>query len=135
MREAHSGETVGMSGVQKVDDYTMTVQLSAWDPTFLGYYCDPGAILPEHVLSGVSFSDWAKTDFAEHPVTYGPYKLVTWEHGEYIKLVKNEAWAGERYSSCFISRWTKSRKKGRVEVLQRALIKTRSFHCWHHMLN
>ena len=93
--EAHSGETVGMSGVQKVDDYTMTVQLSAWDPTFLGYYCDPGAILPEHVLSGVSFSDWAKTDFAEHPVTYGPYKLVTWEHGEYIKLVKNEAWAGE----------------------------------------
>ena len=41
----------------------------------------------------------------------------------------------QRYSSCFISRWTKSRKKRRVEVLQRALIKTRSFHCWHHMLN
>lgn len=29
----------------------------------------------------------------------------------------------------------KEPQKRRVEVLQRALIKTRSFHCWHHMLN
>ena len=36
--EAHSGETVGMSGVQKVDDCTMTVQLTARAHSNDGYF-------------------------------------------------------------------------------------------------
>lgn len=90
----HNGNADTLAGVQKVDDYTCTIQLSEWDPCFLGYYCDPGSILPEHVLSSVPVTEWTKSDFAENPISYGPYKLAAWEHGEYIELVKNETYYG-----------------------------------------
>lgn len=90
----HNGEADTLSGIQKVDDYTCTIQLSAWDPCFLRYQADPGSILPEHVLSSVPVSEWNKSDFANAPVSYGPYKLTKWEHGEYIQLDKYEDYSG-----------------------------------------
>lgn len=92
--EVNSGAAETMSGIQKIDEHTCTIQLSTWDPIFLYNFADPGSVLPEHVLGGVSPAEWAKSDFAENPVTYGPYTLVTWEHGEYIELKKNPNYYG-----------------------------------------
>lgn len=88
----NKGEAETLSGLVKADDYSCTVQLASWDPIFLYNFADPGSILPAHILAGIPSSEWTKTDFAEHPVSYGPYKLVAWEHGEYIRLEKNESY-------------------------------------------
>ena len=92
--DAHNGVTDGMSGVKKVDDYTCSIQLSTWDPVFLYNFCDPGSILPEQILGNVSPTEWTKKDFAQNPVSYGPYVLSKWEHGEYIEVKKNPDYYG-----------------------------------------
>lgn len=107
--DVNSGAAATMSGVQKLDEYTISIQLVEWDPTFLGGFCDPGAILPEHVLGGIPSTEWTKTEFAEHPISYGPYKLIEWEHGEYIRLEKNEYYTiGEANIDVVIMRFAES---------------------------
>jgi ABC-type transport system substrate-binding protein len=46
-------------------------------------------------LADVPAAEWATiTEVAEHPMSYGPYKLVEWVKGEKMVFAANEFWVG-----------------------------------------
>lgn len=69
------------------DEHTITFKLAAPNAAFLDYMTM--AVLPEHLLSG---EDMQESSFFRNPVGAGPYKLESWDAGQSITLVKNEAY-------------------------------------------
>jgi len=70
-----------------LDAHTVAFRLSAPNVAFLDYMTM--AILPKHLLEGEDFQTSA---FFRNPVGTGPYKLESWDEGQAITLVKNEAY-------------------------------------------
>ncbi len=85
--------------VEKVDDYTVRFILEKPVPDFLerlaalwGFYI----VSPSCILKHRTPDDpWALKWFHEHECGTGPYKLVAWEHHQYIILEKfDKYWRG-----------------------------------------
>lgn len=75
--------------VEKVDDYTVKFTLSEpYAPFLTGALSYP--ILPKHVLKDVAIKDMDKDKFSKSPIGTGPYKLVEWKSGQYLKLERND---------------------------------------------
>ena len=70
-----------------VDDHTITFQLSAPNAAFLDYMTM--AILPKHLLEG---KDLQTDAYFRHPIGTGPYQMESWDAGQSITLVRNEAY-------------------------------------------
>lgn len=70
-----------------IDKYTISFKLTAPNAAFLDYMSMP--VLPKHLLSG---EDMQESAFFRHPVGTGPYRLESWDTGQAITLVKNEAY-------------------------------------------
>ncbi len=70
-----------------VDAHTVAFRLSAPNVAFLDYMTM--AVLPKHLLEG---EDFQTSDFFRNPIGTGPYKLESWDEGQAITLVKNEAY-------------------------------------------
>ena len=73
--------------INVIDDYTIAFRLAAPNVAFLDYMTM--AVLPEHLLRG---EDMQESAFFRTPVGTGPYKLESWDVGQAITLVKNEAY-------------------------------------------
>ncbi|NUQ85156.1 MAG: peptide ABC transporter substrate-binding protein [Anaerolineales bacterium] len=60
------------------------------------YFVPVWPIYPAHQLGDLPAAQWA-TDprVAEQPLAYGPYKLVQWEKGQFMRFEANEHWLGE----------------------------------------
>jgi peptide/nickel transport system substrate-binding protein len=84
---------VGYNEVQSIrapDDYTVVVRLRRRFSPFVQYFFGPqgnGAILPAHVLEGLS--DINHAPYNERPVGAGPFRVVAWRRGDSITLVAN----------------------------------------------
>ncbi|MDE7247148.1 MAG: ABC transporter substrate-binding protein, partial [Lachnospiraceae bacterium] len=70
-----------------VDDKTVTFRLTAPNVAFLDYMTM--AVLPKHLLEGENMQEAA---FFRAPVGTGPYKLESWDAGQSIVLVRNDAY-------------------------------------------
>lgn len=68
-----------------IDEKTVAFRLSAPNVAFLEYMTM--AILPKHLLEG---EDMQESDFFRNPVGTGPYRLESWDPGQFIVMVKNE---------------------------------------------
>ncbi len=73
-----------IASVRARDAYDVEVRLRApYSPALATFFSgganDPYAILPAHLLAGLS--DLNKAPYNAAPVGLGPYKLATWEHG------------------------------------------------------
>lgn len=88
-----AGNADSVSGIKKVDDYTVEITLDAPNAAFLSnmYTC----ILPEHILGGEDPGSWGQDDFNRAPIGTGKYKFVDWKSGQYIQLERNEDYYGE----------------------------------------
>lgn len=76
------GKTLGL---EAPNDTTLVVTLESPLATFLKMLALPVAsIVP----------DSAGTDFGQHPIGTGPWKLVEWKHDDYVKFVKNDKYFG-----------------------------------------
>ncbi len=78
-------------GVRAVDDYTLEIQLEnpmPYLPALLKHYT--AYPVPQHVVEKYG-DDWTRP---EHIVVNGPYKLAEWRSGDYLRSVKNDAFAG-----------------------------------------
>ncbi|MDB5623005.1 MAG: Extracellular solute-binding protein family 5, partial [Devosia sp.] len=80
-----------IEAVTKLDDLTVAVKLSRPQPAFpalLGYNA---AILPEHLLSGLSAEQLANpAEFLRNPVGTGPFKFGEYSPGAYVLLNRND---------------------------------------------
>ncbi|GAC1444068.1 MAG: peptide-binding protein [Vulcanimicrobiaceae bacterium] len=53
-------------------------------------------VLPEHVLGKIAHNQLRLSNFGEHPIGTGPYKLERWRHDEELDFVRNDGWYGGR---------------------------------------
>lgn len=70
-----------------LDEKTIAFRLAAPNVAFLDYMTM--AVLPRHLLEG---EDLQESSFFRSPVGTGPYMLESWDAGQSIVMVKNEAY-------------------------------------------
>lgn len=86
--EVREGKATEISGIQVINEHTISFTTKDQFAPFLsGLFV---GILPQHILSGVSPSEWAKHESNRHPIGTGPFKFVKWETGQYIELEANK---------------------------------------------
>ena len=90
------GEAETISGLVKVDDYTVQITLPGPNAAFMANMYT--SILPKHVLEGENPGEWEKDSFNRAPIGTGKYKFVEWKSGQYILLERNEDYYGDKPS-------------------------------------
>lgn len=79
-RDFNGGTAKSVSGLSAPNDSTVVVTLTEPLAIFTKMLAMPvAAIVPEHVPS----------NFGEHPIGTGPWKLVEWKHDDYLLFAKN----------------------------------------------
>src|SRR3989338_2564319 len=81
-----------VKGIRAVDKYTIEITLQKPFASFL-YGLGVG-ILPRHLLEG---KDLRQTEFNEHPVGTGPYKLQKWSENEIVLRANKDYFNGRPY--------------------------------------
>ena len=83
----------GVTAVTAPDPTTLVVTTSRPNTRILGTFVP---ILPEHIWKGVSLDKVG--DFANNPpvVGSGPYQVVEWKSGQFVRLVRNDKYWGEQ---------------------------------------
>ena len=72
--------------------YTQTWIPGVQDPL---YFLPVWPIYPAHQLGDVPAKEWTTNPLvAETPLSYGPYKIVSWEKGVKMEFTANEFWPG-----------------------------------------
>ena len=77
--------------VRAVDNYTVEIELkNKFAPflTYMGYYS-------EYIVSPTAVKKYGD-EFFKNPVGTGPFKMSEWKKDEYLTLVKNEDYWGEK---------------------------------------
>jgi len=91
-RDVNGGRMpVDQLGVRAIDDYTLEITLehpAPYLPGLLKHYT--AYPIPRHAVEAHG-EDW--TD-PENLVVNGPYKLVEWRSGDFLRSVRNERWEG-----------------------------------------
>ncbi|MCG7384525.1 ABC transporter substrate-binding protein [Paenibacillus sp. ACRRY] len=79
-------DLTNMAEVQAPDSTTVVFTLKSPQSTFISILTTLG-IVPEHAYG---------SDYAEHPVGSGPYKLVQWDKGQQAIVEANEQYYGQK---------------------------------------
>ncbi|KAA9159740.1 hypothetical protein F6B41_00170 [Microbacterium lushaniae] len=90
MDEVKDGSATEVSGIEAVDDHTVTFTLEAADVTFPAKVARSTSrttgIIPEHLLADVAPAAFADDAFWDSPIGSGPYKFVQYKDGQYLEL-------------------------------------------------
>ncbi|MBN2281148.1 MAG: ABC transporter substrate-binding protein [Candidatus Marinimicrobia bacterium] len=79
------GKTERISGLGKIDDYTLEIHLTKPFVAFKKILATPAlAIIPKEAV------EFYKENFKKHPVGTGAFRLVKWNNLKSLDLVKNE---------------------------------------------
>jgi ABC-type transport system substrate-binding protein len=82
--EFSAGKGDSLSGVTKVDDYTVKIRLSEPDATMLHVLAlNFSSVIPQEAVE-----KWGD-DYGHHPVGAGPFKLTAWDLGQRLVLERN----------------------------------------------
>lgn len=100
-KEYQAGEADSVSGLKKIDDYTVEMTLLAPNAAFLANMYT--SMLPEHILKDVDPGDWGTDDFNRAPIGTGKYKFAEWKAGQYIKLERNDDYYGQMPSIKYVT--------------------------------
>jgi peptide/nickel transport system substrate-binding protein len=85
-------EMAGFQKLEVVDDYTIRFYFEKPNVIFLTTSC-PSMFV---IASKAYYDRVGEEAFAKNPVGTGPYKVAAWELGQYIDLVPNEYYWGEK---------------------------------------
>lgn len=89
-----AGVTEFIKNVFVVDSFTVTFEFTEAYPAQI--FDTAGEILPEHLLKNVDRKELRMNNFSYSPVSSGPFKLQRWEKQQFIELVPNEQFFGDR---------------------------------------
>lgn len=96
MEEYHKGEADTISGIEIIDEKTLSITFTDASPSRL-----TGGIwnyaMPKHIFKDIPVAEMASSPAVrENPIGFGPYKVESIVPGESVTLVKNENyWRGE----------------------------------------
>ncbi|MFA5844297.1 MAG: peptide ABC transporter substrate-binding protein [Coriobacteriia bacterium] len=95
--DVQAGKATEMSGVKAIDDTTLEVTLTYAFADFEYVVAHPAlAPVPKALVEGGVDYNGAKVPFGDMPIGNGPFKMAEpWKHGQYIKTVANENYAGD----------------------------------------
>lgn len=93
MQEFVDGKASDISGIKKVDDYTVELTVKEMSPSMMYAGGDvPAYIQPEHIYKDIPVADWEKSEYSRTAklVGMGPWKIKEIVNGESITYVPNE---------------------------------------------
>ena len=93
MDKFHSGEPSSISGVEKLDDYSVKIHFKQMRPSMqLAGGALPYYVMPKHIFSTIPVAEWEKSDYVRgnKGVGLGPFKIESITPGESVTLVPNE---------------------------------------------
>ena len=93
MEEYHDGKADSVSGLEKVDDYTVKIHFKEMSPSMQlagGSVC--AYIMPKHIFKDIPEAEWEKSDYVRGTkfVGLGQFKIESMVNGESVTLVPNE---------------------------------------------
>ena len=93
MEEYHDGKADSVSGLEKVDDYTVKIHFKEMSPSMQlagGSVC--AYIMPKHIFKDIPEAEWEKSDYVRGTkfVGLGQFKIESIVAGESVTLVPNE---------------------------------------------
>ena len=93
MEEYHNGKADSVSGLEKVDDYTVKIHFKEMSPSMQlagGSVC--AYIMPKHIFKDIPEAEWEKSDYVRGTkfVGLGQFKIESIVNGESVTLVPNE---------------------------------------------
>ena len=87
--DVQAGTTEALSGVTKVDDYTVRVELSQPSPLFVEIKVPFISILPEHILASVPADQLKGNDYWKKVVGTGPFIMTNLVEDQVVEGVAN----------------------------------------------
>ena len=93
MEEYHDGKADSVSGLEKVDDYTVKIHFKEMSPSMQlagGSVC--AYIMPKHIFKDIPEAEWEKSEYVRGTkfVGLGQFKIESIVAGESVTLVPNE---------------------------------------------
>lgn len=93
MEEYHDGKADSVSGLEKLDDYTVKIHFKEMSPSMQlagGSVC--AYIMPKHIFKDIPEAEWEKSDYVRGTkfVGLGQFKIESIVAGESVTLVPNE---------------------------------------------
>ena len=93
MEDYHDGKADSVSGLEKVDDYTVKIHFKEMSPSMQlagGSVC--AYIMPKHIFKDIPEAEWEKSDYVRGTkfVGLGQFKIESIVAGESVTLVPNE---------------------------------------------
>ncbi|HFI0644271.1 TPA: oligopeptide ABC transporter substrate-binding protein [Streptococcus suis] len=91
--ELQAGTASEISGVKKVDDYTVVLTVKEMSPSMM--YAGGGVpelVMPKHIFKDIAVKDWESSEYSRTAkvVGLGPYKVKEIVSGESVTYVPNE---------------------------------------------
>lgn len=93
MKEFNEGKADSISGVEKIDDYTVVLKMKKMTPSLMyGGGAVPMYVTPKHIFKDIPVADWESSDYARTKkiVGMGAWKIKEIIPGESITYVPNE---------------------------------------------
>lgn len=93
MDEFVAGTASDISGLKKVDDYTVELTVKEMSPSMMYAGGDvPSYVQPEHIYKDIPVADWESSEYSRTAklVGMGPWKIKEIVNGESITYVPNE---------------------------------------------
>lgn len=92
MKEYHAGETDKIEGLERVDDYTLTIHYHNFNNSMLQAGGGVGSFIePEHYLKDIDIANFEDApEVRLKPVGFGPFKVESVTPGESVTFVANE---------------------------------------------
>ena len=93
MEEYHDGKADSVSGLEKVDDYTVKIHFKEMSPSMQlagGSVC--AYIMPKHIFKDIPEAEWEQSEYVRGTkfVGLGQFKIESIVAGESVTLVPNE---------------------------------------------
>ncbi|MGT2950805.1 peptide-binding protein [Streptococcus cuniculi] len=89
-----AGKADSISGIEKIDDYSVVLHVKEMTPSMMYAGGDvPAYVMPKHIFKDIPVADWEKSEYARATTKFvglGAFKIKDVVNGESVTFVPNE---------------------------------------------